>query len=38
MKLLRTEVPAKNAASSLAASKPLIGPQSRPSARAATMK
>ena len=38
MKFVLTVVPAQNAASILAASKPLIGPQSRPSARAAMMK
>ena len=38
MKLVLTSVPAKNAASILALSKPLIGPQSRPTARAARMK
>ena len=38
MKLVLTSVPAQNAASTLAWSKPLIGPQSRPSARAARMK
>jgi glycerol-3-phosphate O-acyltransferase len=37
-KLVRTEVPAQNSASTFALSKPLIGPQSRPTARAATMK
>ena len=38
MKLLRISVPAQQAASSLALSKPLIGPQSRPTARAAMMR
>jgi len=38
MKLVRIVVPAQKAASSLALSKPLIGPQSRSSARAAMMK
>ena len=35
--LLRTAVPAQKQASTLALSKPLIGPQSRPSARAASI-
>ena len=34
MKLVFTVVPGQNAASTLAASKPLVGPQSSPSARA----
>jgi len=38
MKLLRTCVPAQKAASTRAASKPLIGPQPRPSARAAMIR
>src|SRR3970040_2739847 len=37
-KLERIEVPAKNAASTLALSKPDIGPVSRPSARAARIR
>ena len=38
MKLVLTAVPVQNAASSLVASKPLIGPQSSPSARAAMIR